>query len=53
MEFAKYYNVTKLVDDMQKKEEIDTYPIEERINLLVYMFALTQMIFGFQELVKT
>ena len=23
MEFAKYYNVTKLVDDMQKKEEID------------------------------
>ena len=29
MEFAKYYNVTKLVDDMQKKEEIDTYPIEE------------------------
>lgn len=30
MEFAKYYNVTKLVDDMQKKEEIDTYPIEEK-----------------------
>ncbi len=29
MRFAKYYNVTKLVDDMQKKEEIDTYPIEE------------------------
>lgn len=29
MEFAKYYNVTKLVDDMQKKEEIDTYPMEE------------------------
>lgn len=29
MEFAKYYNVTKLVNDMQKKEEIDTYPMEE------------------------
>lgn len=29
MEFAKYYNVTKLVDDMQKKEEIDTYPTKE------------------------
>lgn len=29
MRFAKYYNVTKLVNDMQKKEEIDTYPIEE------------------------
>lgn len=28
MRFAKYYNVTKLVDDMQKKEEIDTYPTE-------------------------
>lgn len=25
MEFAKYYNVTKLVDDMQKKEEIDSH----------------------------
>lgn len=23
MRFAKYYNVTKLVDDMQKKEEIE------------------------------
>ena len=30
MEFAKYYNVTKLVDDMQKKEEIDVYPTEEK-----------------------
>lgn len=30
MEFAKYYNVTKLVDDMQKKEEIDTYPTEAK-----------------------
>lgn len=30
MEFAKYYNVTKLVNDMQKKEEIDTYPTEEK-----------------------
>lgn len=30
MEFAKYYNVTKLIDDMQKKEEIDTYPTEEK-----------------------
>ena len=29
MRFAKYYNVTKLVDDMQKKEEIDTYPTGE------------------------
>lgn len=28
MRFAKYYNVTRLVDDMQKKEEIDTYPTE-------------------------
>ena len=30
MRFAKYYNVTKLVDDMQEKEEIDTYPTEEK-----------------------
>ncbi len=30
MEFAKYYNVTKLVDDMQKKEEIDIYPTETK-----------------------
>lgn len=30
MRFAKYYNVTKLVDDMQKKEEIDTYPTEAK-----------------------
>lgn len=30
MEFAKYYNVTKLVDDMQEREEIDTYPTEEK-----------------------
>lgn len=29
MEFAKYYNVTKLVDEMIKKNEIDSYPIEE------------------------
>lgn len=29
MEFAKYYNVTELVDDMQKKEEIDSYPTGE------------------------
>lgn len=30
MRFAKYYNVTKLVDDIQKKEEIDTYPTEAK-----------------------
>ena len=30
MRFAKYYNVTRLVDDMQKKEEIDTYPTEAK-----------------------
>ena len=30
MRFAKYYNVTKLVDDMQKKKEIDTYPTEAK-----------------------
>ena len=30
MEFAKYYNVTKLVDEMIKKNEIDSYPIEEK-----------------------
>ena len=30
MRFAKYYNVTKLVDDMQKKEEVDTYPTKEK-----------------------
>ena len=29
MEFAKYYNVTKLDDEMIEKEEIDTYPTEE------------------------
>lgn len=26
MEFAKYYDVSKVVDDMQEKEEIDGYP---------------------------
>lgn len=30
MRFAKYYNVTRLVDDMQKKEEIGTYPTETK-----------------------
>lgn len=30
MEFAKYYNVTKLVDEMIKKNEIDSYPIETK-----------------------
>ena len=30
MRFAKYYNVARLVDDMQKKEEIDTYPTEAK-----------------------
>ena len=30
MRFAKYYNVTRLVDDMRKKEEIDTYPTEAK-----------------------
>lgn len=29
MRFAKYYNATKLVDDMQKKEEIDTLHEEQ------------------------
>lgn len=29
MRFAKYYNATKLVDDMQKREEIDSYPTKE------------------------
>lgn len=29
MEFAKYYNVTKLVDEMIKKNEIDSYPTKE------------------------
>lgn len=26
MEFAKYYNVSNLVEDMQKAEEVDGYP---------------------------
>lgn len=26
MEFAKYYDVSKIVDDMKEKEEIDCYP---------------------------
>ena len=26
MEFAKYYDASKIVDDMQTKEEIDAYP---------------------------
>ena len=29
MEFIRYYNVTKLVDDMQVKKEIDSYLTEE------------------------
>lgn len=27
MEFAKYYDVSKIVDNMRKKEEIDSYPL--------------------------
>lgn len=26
MEFAKYYDVSKIVEEMQEKEEIDCYP---------------------------
>lgn len=29
MEFAKYYNATKLVDEMIEKNEVDTYPTKE------------------------
>lgn len=29
MDFAKYYDATKLVDDMQRNEEIDSYPTRE------------------------
>lgn len=29
MKFARYYNVTKLVDEMIKKNEIDSYPTKE------------------------
>lgn len=29
MEFAKYYNVTKLVNEMTEKNEIDSYPTKE------------------------
>lgn len=29
MRFAKYYNVTKLVDEMIEKNEVDTYPTKE------------------------
>ena len=28
MEFAKYYNVSNLVEEMQKAEEIDCYPTD-------------------------
>lgn len=29
MDFAKYYDATKLVDDMRRNEEIDSYPTRE------------------------
>ena len=29
MEFAKYYNVSNLVEKMQKAEEIDCYPTDK------------------------
>ena len=53
MEFAKYYNVTKLVNEMTEKKKSTHIQLKKMINLLVYMFVWTQMIFGFQELVKT
>lgn len=34
MEFAKYYNVTKLVDEMTEKEEIYSYPTEKDNNFI-------------------
>lgn len=53
MRFAKYYNVTRLVDDMRKKKKSTHIQQKRRINLLVYMFVWTQTISGFQELVRT
>lgn len=36
MEFAKYYNVSDIVDTMMEKKEIDCYPTGEDKFLRVY-----------------
>lgn len=55
MEFAKYYDVSKIVDDMQDKEEIDCYPIGNEKFKGVYVcmdtndFWISRILKGYNE----
>ncbi len=55
MEFAKYYDVSKIVDEMQVKEEIDSYPIEDDKFKGVYVcmdtndFWISRILKGYNE----
>lgn len=55
MEFAKYYDVSKIVDDMQAKKEIDCYPTGEDKFKGVYVcmdtndFWISRILKGYNE----
>ena len=55
MEFAKYYNVSDIVDNMMEKKEIDCYPTGEDKFLGVYVcedsndFWISRILKGYNE----
>ena len=55
MEFAKYYDVSKIVDEMQEKEEINCYPIGDNKFKGVYVcmdtndFWISRILKGYNE----
>ena len=55
MEFAKYYDVSKIVDDMQTKEEIYGYPTGEDKFISIYVcmdtndFWISRILKGYNE----
>ena len=55
MEFAKYYDVSKIVDDMQTKEEIYGYPTGEDKFISIYVcmdtndFWICRILKGYNE----
>ena len=55
MEFAKYYNVSDIVDNMMEKKEIDSYPTGEDKFLGVYVcedsndFWISRILKGYNE----
>ena len=55
MEYAKYYDVSKLVDEMQEKEEIYSYPVGDDKFKGVYVcmdtkdFWISRILKGYNE----